>query len=90
MGKPIRMNFKKGHIVKRFRWEEFQKIAEKNLVDFLPHIRGDSPIDGRTLETWENHLRGKFNGRQLKFKIPYVITKNPKTGARALWKEGAY
>ena len=64
-------------------WKEFQKI--RSLVDVIPNIT--TPTDEKILASWEQSFRGNFNGYKLKVKSPYAITRNPKTGAKALWKE---
>ena len=73
-----------GHIVKRFRWKQFSEIPVKNLtavvINILPRQK-----DREILDKWEAHFRQKLPVAGLP--ESYVITQDPFTGVKVLWKE---
>ena len=68
-------------VVKEFMREELDKIPRHKIVSFA---------EGRTLfeiEGWMDTLAGKFNGNQLKFKKPFVVTKELVRRTYIIWTE---
>ena len=69
-----------------FLTEEFAKIPENKIMDFIPRVHS---LEMHILNTWQNHFE--------KLKVPYVITKRPEPYHRegvlrhrdyyTLWKE---
>lgn len=75
----------KAHIIEHFMLDEFEKIPKGRVSDFISEVK--TIEDHKVLDLWAEHFRGKFQGVQTRFKCPFVITKNPITGVKALWKE---
>jgi len=72
------------HIVERHLWAEFSEIPSGRIHAFVD----STGRDGQSiLESWAESLRGKFHGIKTKYKVPFVITKHPKTEVMVLWKE---
>ena len=71
------------HIVKKFQWDKFYKIPVSNLIPVIINVQ--TPTDEEILKKWEKHFQQKLAVAGLP--VPYVITKNPITGVKMLWKE---
>jgi len=68
-------------VIKEFMRKELEKVPRHKIVAFA---------EGRTLfdiEGWMDTLAGKLNGYQLKFKKPYVVTKEPVRRTFIIWTE---
>jgi hypothetical protein len=76
--------YKIGHIVKRFQWDSFKKIPKKDLVAVVINVLPNSKKDQEVLKLWEDHFRQDLPIAGLP--EPYVITQNPETGIKMLWK----
>jgi len=74
------------HIVDSFR-PEF--INMSNIESFVINIREKSKNDQEILKRWIKGFQGFIPGvsKRIKFISPYIITKDPETGVKTLWKE---
>jgi len=70
--------YNKNIVIESFMKDELDKVPEGDIYDFV--TGGDVIVD-----SWADHFRGIFNGRQLKYKTPFVITAF--MGVKTLWKE---
>ena len=77
--------YHQAYIIKRFQWELFQQIPEKNLIAVVINIQPRLKSDIEVLEKWEDHFRQKLPIAGLP--EPYVITQDPKSKIKMLWKE---
>lgn len=75
------------HIIKRNRWQEFKEIPINRIKPIVHNIKDTKP-DNEMLWNWELHFRGYFNGKKVLRSIPYIITQDPRSKIKTLWKEG--
>lgn len=70
--------YNKNLVDESFMKDELDKVPAGDIQDYV--TGGDVIVD-----SWAKHFRGIFNGKQLKYKAPFVITKL--MGIKTLWKE---
>ena len=71
-------------VIKKFMHEE---INDSLLIEFVPKVLKTSKIGNEVLKNWIDHFEGNFNGKKLKFKTPYVLTKDKEDESKTLWIE---
>lgn len=77
------------HVIKRYKWQEFLSIPTNRIKPIVHNIR-NKESDRQILWSWELHFQGYFNGKKIFPGIPYVITQDPKSKIKTLWKEFLY
>lgn len=64
-------------------------INMSHIDSFVVNIKEKSKQDQEILKKWAKSFQGYLPGvkKRVKFISPYIITKDPKTGIKTLWKE---
>lgn len=83
---PTETKYKPSHIIRRFMWQRFLKIPDKNVIGIIINIK-NTKEDLKILNRWESHFQGYFCGIKIDKGSPYIITENPKSKTKTLWKE---
>jgi len=64
--------YKKMKVIESFMKEDLDALPSSNIIVLANHKELEA------LRGWIETLEGKFNGRQLRFKKPYVVTERTK------------
>lgn len=62
-------------------------INNSKLEPFVVNVKKNSSTDQEVLESWKRSFQGFLFGKKTEFVISYVVTENPKTKVKTLWKE---
>ena len=85
------MNHYREIFIPKYVVESFmdESINESRMIPLLT-IANRSTKGQLILSSWIKHLKGWFNNKQTKYKVPYYITINPKSKLKTLWIEKRY
>lgn len=78
--------YRPSHIIRRFMWQKFLAIPNERIMAVVINIK-NTKADVAILNSWEYHFQGYCCGIKLGDASPYIVTENPKSKIKTLWKE---